>query len=205
MRGFCGLNRGQPQPHPAGARQPRRHRAALSRKAAAARRGLSVRDSNGHRSPPGCQYQPPRRRVIPAADPLSNGHPGHPGKRPPQPGHPAGQDAAGPGRFLARGCCQLLTTRAAGPPLRPQYQRETLSRAGQDAGQGRPRHPAGPPSAGKPQPPAGGCQSGTATATDPGPIPSASATRATGKRGHRHPATTPGKMPPGRVLPNCKN
>ena len=41
---------------------------------------------------------PPRFR----ADSLSNGHPGRRGKRPPPPGHPAGQDAAGPGRFPAR-------------------------------------------------------------------------------------------------------
>ena len=41
---------------------------------------------------------PPRFR----ADSLSNGHPGNRGKRPPHPCHPAGQDAAGPGRFPAR-------------------------------------------------------------------------------------------------------
>ena len=216
MRGFCSHSRGKHQPHPAGARQPRRHRATLSRPPGAV--------SPGQQRPPipaglSVSATPPpgntRRRSR--ADPLSISHPGHRGKRPPKPGQPAGQDAAGPGLFLARGCCQLLTTRATGPPLRPQYQRETLSRAGQDAGKHRPRHhpatPPGqdspattrPPSAGKPQPPAGGCQSGTATATDPGPIPSASATRATGERCPRHPATPPGKMPPGRVLPNYKN
>ena len=38
----------------------------------------------------------------------------------------------------------------------------------------------GDTAAGNPQPPAGGCQSGIATATDSGPIPSATTTRATG-------------------------
>ena len=116
---------GHPQHH-------RRHRGHRRRKPSAARRGLSVRDSNGHRFPPGCQYQHHRRRDMPAADSghrfragtpcgnmppghpqpgnpprfradsFSNGHPGRRGKRPPQPGQPAGQDAAGPGRFPAR-------------------------------------------------------------------------------------------------------
>ena len=91
----------------------------------------------------------------------------------------------------------------------------------------------GDTAAGNPQPPAGGCQSGIATATDSGPIPSATATdsrravsisttaagicpppipatdsgpipsatatRAAGARGHRNRDSPPGKMPPGRA------
>ena len=110
---------------------------------------------------------PPRRARCRRAGPIPCKTPPHP--RPP--GRPCGlsisrKATAGRGKMPGK------TTPATGPPRRGcQSVRATLSTTAAT----------GDTAAGNPQPPAGGCQSGTATATDSGPIPSATATRATGE------------------------